>query len=83
MKRTTVMLPDEVDQLLRHEADRRNLTISQVTREAIESYLGLGLGRRRPRRHFLSAGAGHGAGDNVAERIDEILAEEGFGDWRS
>lgn len=79
MRRTTVMLPDEVDQLLRHEADRRNLTISQVTREAIESYLGL----RRPRRHFLSAGAGHGAGDNVAERIDEILTEEGFGDWRS
>lgn len=79
MKRTTVKLPDEVDDLLRHEAERRNVTISQITREAIETYLGL----RTPRRRFLSAGAGSSGGQNIASRIDEALAESGFGDWRS
>ncbi|MGH3659026.1 MAG: CopG family transcriptional regulator, partial [Micromonosporaceae bacterium] len=51
MKRTTVKLPDEVDARLRHEAARRGMTISELTREAIEIHLG---GRRRLR----AAGAG-------------------------
>jgi hypothetical protein len=78
MKRTTVMLPEEVDDLLRHEAERKGMTMSQLTREAIEEYLGI-----RPRRKFLSAGAGSSGGQNLASRVDEVLAEEGFGDWRS
>jgi Arc/MetJ-type ribon-helix-helix transcriptional regulator len=77
MRRTTVKLPDEVDDLLRHEAERKGMTISEVTREAIEEYLGI-----RPRRKFVSAEAGSSGGQNLASRVDEILAE-GFGDWRS
>ena len=40
MKRTTVKLPDELDAKLRHEAERRGITVSELTREAIEDYLG-------------------------------------------
>src|SRR3954452_7635197 len=40
VKRTTVKLPDDLDAKLRHEADRRGVTISDLTREAIEAHLG-------------------------------------------
>lgn len=36
MKRTTIMLPDDVDARLRLEARRRGQSIAQVAREAIE-----------------------------------------------
>ena len=71
MKRTTVKLSDELDARLRHEADRRGSTISELTREAIEAHLGVGSGRR-----FLAAGAGASGQDDISERIEEILAAE-------
>ena len=40
MIRTTVKLPEELDARLRHEAQRRGITISELTREAIDSHLG-------------------------------------------
>src|SRR5579875_1539211 len=39
MKRTTIMLPDDVDARLRLEARRRGQSIAQVAREAIEREL--------------------------------------------
>jgi plasmid stability protein len=76
MKRTTVKIPDELDALLRHEAARRGVTISEVTREALESYL-----KPNGRRRFLSAGAGDSGGPgDISVRFEEILAEEGFGE---
>ena len=71
MKRTTIKIPDELDARLRHEAKRRGTTISELTREALEAQLGHG-GRRR----LLSTGAGNSGRGDVAERIEEILAEE-------
>jgi metal-responsive CopG/Arc/MetJ family transcriptional regulator len=71
VKRTSVNLPDDLDVRLRREAKRRGLTISQLTREAIEAYLGDG-GRRR----LLEAGAGTSGRSDVSERIEEILREE-------
>jgi predicted DNA-binding protein len=70
MKRTTIKLPDELDQRLRHEARRRGTTISEVTRDAISEHLG---GRRR---HLLAAAAGRSGRHDVSERIEEILREE-------
>jgi predicted DNA-binding protein len=70
MKRTTVKLPDDLDARLRHEASRRQITIAELTREAIEAHLG---GRRR---RLLAAGAGRSGRDDVSERIEEILREE-------
>lgn len=69
MKRTTLKLPDDLDARLRHEAARRNLTISELTREAIEAHLG-------SRRRLLAAGAGRSGRSDVSERIEEILRAE-------
>ncbi len=70
MQRTTVKLPDELDLRLRHEAARRGITISDLTREAIEAHLG------GARRRLRAAGAGQSGRDDVSERIEEILAGE-------
>jgi plasmid stability protein len=71
MKRTTVKIPDDLDAKLRHEAARRGVTISEVTREALEAYL-----RPNGRRRLLAAGAGDSGRSDVSERIEEILREE-------
>ena len=70
-KRTTVKLPDDLDTRLRHEAARPETTVAEVTREAIESYLG---GARR--RHLLAAKAGRSGRHDTARRIEEIICRE-------
>ena len=69
MIRTTIKLPEEVDARLRHEAERRGMTISELTREAIETHLGV-------RRRLGAAAAGRSGHDDISERIEEILASE-------
>jgi hypothetical protein len=71
MRRTTVKLPDDLDARLRHEAERRGVTIADVTRTALEQHLRAG-GRRR----LGAGGAGHSGQSDVSERIEEILASE-------
>jgi hypothetical protein len=72
MRRTTVKISDELDARLRHEASRRGITFSALTREALETHLGL-----RPRRRILLGGATFDSGEsNLGDRIDEILATE-------
>lgn len=71
LKRTTVKLTDQLDARLRLEAKRRGITISELTREAIEAHLG----GTRPRR-LLAAGAGKSGRSDVSERIEEILRAE-------
>jgi predicted DNA-binding protein len=71
VKRTTVKLPDELDARLRHEAARRGLTVSDLTREAIQRHLGRGARRR------LAGGKAWRSGQqDVSERIEEILRTE-------
>jgi len=70
MKRTTVKLPDDLDVRLRLEAKRRRMTISELTREAIEAHLVTG------RRRLSAAGAGDSGQTDISERIEEILQEE-------
>lgn len=72
VKRTTIKVPDDVDRLMREEAARRGLTVSEWVRERIES----GLPRQRGRRKLLAAGAGRSGRSDISERIEEILAEE-------
>jgi predicted transcriptional regulator len=72
MQRTTVKLPDDLDARLRHEAERRGITVSELTREAIETLLAAPQGRRR----LLAAGAGASGRTDISERIEEILASE-------
>lgn len=72
MKRTTVKLPDDLDDRVRQEAARREMTISDWTREAIEAYLPEG---NEPRR-FGAAAAGRSGRSDISERIEEILRGE-------
>ena len=72
MQRTTVKLPDDLDARLRHEAQRRGTTVSELNHEAIEALLG---GPTR-RRRLLAAGAGSSGHHDISERIDEIVANE-------
>lgn len=65
-------LPDDLDARLRHEAERRRTTVSELTREAIEAHLG----GPRARRRLLAAGAGASGCSDISERIEEILASE-------
>jgi hypothetical protein len=70
VKRTTIMLPDDVDARLRLEARRRGLSIAQVAREAIE--------RELPpppadgRLGFFAVG--DGSPQDASERVDELVA---------
>jgi predicted transcriptional regulator len=71
MRRTTVKLPDDLDARLRHEAQRRGVTIAEVTRAALEEHLGGG------RRRSLGARASFRSGrSDISERIEEIIASE-------
>lgn len=72
MKRTTVKLPDHLDTSLRHEASRRGVTVSQLTREAIEQYFELAARDRQ----LIAVGAGRSGRSDVSERIEEILTAE-------
>lgn len=76
MKRTTVKLPDDLDLQLRHEAERRHMTVSALTREAIEAYLRPESLPGGQRRALFSAGAGDSSQSCISERIEEILREE-------
>ena len=70
LKRTTVKIPDELDAKLRYEAERRGLTISELTREALDAHLA-----GPPDRPMLRAMAGSfrsGEG-NLASRVEEII----------
>jgi predicted transcriptional regulator len=74
MKRTTVKIPDELEARLRREAARTGLTISEVTRSALSSYLGAPTAGER--RDMLAAGAGRSGRSDLAQSIEEILAGE-------
>jgi predicted transcriptional regulator len=71
IKRTTVKLPDDLDARLRHEAQRRGTTIAEITRTALEAYIGAG-----PRRRLGAAAAGGSGQSDVSEWIEEIIAAE-------
>lgn len=73
MKRTTVKISEELDAKLRHEAARRGVTISEVTRDALDAYLN---GPASPRRRLLAAGAGSSGRSDIAARMEEILRDE-------
>ncbi len=66
-------LPDDLDARLRHEAERRRITVSELTREAIENHLGA---RPTGRRRMIATAAGRSGSHDVSVRIEEILRDE-------
>jgi len=71
MRRTTVKLPEELDARLRHEAKRRDVTIADVTRAALEEHLDAGR-----RRRLGAKAAGRSGRSDISERIEEIIRSE-------
>ena len=71
MKRTTVMLPDEVDARVRQEAERRGMTVSEWTREAVDAHLPAAGGGHR----LAFAGMFRSGRSDISERVEELLAE--------
>jgi hypothetical protein len=71
MKRTTIMLPDDVDARLRLEARRRGSSIADVARDAIERQLPPGPAEGR--LSFFSVGDGSPA--DASERVDELVGK--------
>ncbi len=71
MKKTTIKLSEEVDARLRHEAERRGTTVSELFREAIQSYLDMA-----PRRLLGGGKVWHSGQSDISARIEEILRQE-------
>ena len=70
MKRTMILIPDELDARLRLEAARRGVSLAEVSRAALEAYLAA---QAAPGALGFFA-AGDGAPDDVSERVDEYVA---------
>lgn len=71
MKRTMILIPDELDARLRLEAARRGVSLAEVSREALEAYLA-------PQAASGALGffaVGDGAPDDVSERVDDFVAD--------
>ena len=80
MKRTTILIPDELAALLDFERRRRDVPASALVREALEAYL-TGASRASARLPFVGLGrSGH---RTTARDIDAILDEEWGGGARS
>jgi hypothetical protein len=74
MRRTTIMLPDELDTRLRYLAGRRGVSVAELVREAVEARYGQAAGPRT----LSFAGVGQpaaGTPDDLASRHDELLGE--------
>ena len=63
-------LPEDLDAKLRQEAERRGITVSELTREAIDRYLNGG-----PKRVIRSAGTFRSERGDLSTRVDEIFGE--------
>lgn len=70
MKRTTIMLPDDLDARLRLEARRRGVSVAHVARDAIERELP---SQADGRLSFFAIG--DGAPRDASERVDELVAK--------
>jgi Arc/MetJ-type ribon-helix-helix transcriptional regulator len=73
MKRTTVSLPDDLAAAVARAADRRRVSVSELTREALSEHLGIDRGGKR-RLGFAKLG-GSGVG-NTSRDLEEILDAE-------
>jgi hypothetical protein len=77
MRRTTVYLDPELEVQLKLEAMRRGRPMAELLRDALRTYLGGAAGPPPP-----GGGAFRSGHRDTADRLDEALAELGFGDGR-
>lgn len=72
MKRTTIFLDDELEREVKAQAEREGRPMAGLVREALAAYLV----EHRQGGVPSFAGAGRSGRSDVAERHEEILAEE-------
>ena len=71
MKRTTIMLTDDLDLRLRLEATKRGTSVADIARQALEKSL-----PEAPKKGaLLFFGVGEGEPADVSERVDEFVAK--------
>ena len=78
MRRTTIYLEPELEVLLKLEMLRQKRPMAEIVREAVRAYV-----TREPRKAPPGAGAFSSGRADTADRVDEVLAETGFGAARS
>lgn len=71
MKRTTIMLPDDLEARVRQEARRRGVPLAEVVREAVE----LHLPPPKPGRSLSFFAVGEGEPTDASERVDEYVRQ--------
>lgn len=78
MVKTTLYLPDDLKRDLERIARLRGISEAELYRRALASEVARG-GRVRPQFPLLPSRQGPGT-SNDASRVDELLAETGFGE---
>jgi Arc/MetJ-type ribon-helix-helix transcriptional regulator len=73
MKRTSLTLTDEIAGALEREARRRDLSVSEVVRQALAKHLGIG--RDEP-RSIPFAALGRSGHRTTGRDFEDVLAEE-------
>jgi hypothetical protein len=71
MKRTTIMLPEDLDARIRLEARRRGVSIADVAREAIEQHVPSPM----PAGRLGFFAVGEDESTDASERIDELVGQ--------
>jgi predicted transcriptional regulator len=73
MKRITITLPDDLAAAVARTADRRRVSVSQVTREALADYLGLA---EKGSRALRFAALGSSSHRSTSRDLEDILSAE-------
>jgi hypothetical protein len=76
MKRTTIVLPDDLAVLVEMERKRRGVSTAELVREALAAYLANDQGDAP----LSFIGLGRSGHHDTAERAEEILAQDWGGD---
>ena len=79
MRRTTVMLPDDLAKLVELERQRRNISTADLVRQSLEAFLK----ERTDRPRYSFIGIARSDGSVAAVDIDEYLAGHWADDIRT
>jgi hypothetical protein len=71
MRRITVNLSEDLDTLLRREAQHQGMTIAEIMRAALTAHLDAGW-----RRRLEASAAGRSGRSYISERVEEIISSE-------
>ena len=76
MRRTTVMLPDDLARLLDLERERRRASTADLVRQALEAYLRPPTEGRRYAFMGIVAGDGTAGGESAEKLLDDTYARD-------